>query len=482
MTDKYEAVIGLEVHVELKTKSKAFCHCATSFGAEPNTHVCPICLGMPGVLPVLNRQMVEYALMTALALNCRIADYCKFDRKNYFYPDLPKNYQISQYDLPIARSGSLVIETKNGQRAIGINRVHMEEDAGKLVHKGNIITTPYSLVDLNRAGTPLLEIVSEPDLRSPGEARVYMEQLRLILLYLGVSDCKMEEGSLRCDANISVRPQGQQQLGTKTEIKNLNSFRSLERALDYEITRQIEALAQGERIIQETRTWDEDRQVTMSMRSKEEAHDYRYFPDPDLPPLRIDRDWVERVRRSLPELPEQARRRLSEEYNLSRYDALLLTASKDILDFFDDCVARYPKPKVVANWITGDLARLLNQSKLEIGDCRVTPALLVGLLKLLDEGTISGKIAKAVLEEMFTTGEAPDKIVKDRRLIQISDESAVKAIVDEVIAGNPKVVEDFRNGKDKALGFLVGQVMKASKGKANPELVNRLLREELSRR
>jgi len=480
-TAHYEAVIGLEVHVELKTRSKAFCQCATSFGAQPNTHVCPICLGMPGVLPVLNRQMVEYALMTALALKCRIADYCKFDRKNYFYPDLPKNYQISQYDMPIATGGSLVIETENGLRTVGINRVHMEEDAGKLVHKGSIMTTPYSLVDLNRAGTPLLEIVSEPDLRSPAEARMYVEQLRLILLYLGVSDCKMEEGSLRCDANISVRPIGQQQLGTKTEIKNLNSFRALERALDYEIMRQIEVLAKGERIIQETRTWDEERQVTMSMRSKEEAHDYRYFPDPDLPPLCIDQVWMDKVCRSLPELPEQARRRLSEEYNLSRYDALLLTSSKDILDFFDECVAQYPKPKVVANWITGDLARLLNQSKLEIGESKVTPALLVGLFKLLDEGTISGKIAKAVLEEMFTTGESPDKIVKERGMVQITDESAVQAIVREVINGNPKVVDDYKNGKDKALGFLVGQVMKASKGKANPEVVNRLLKEELSR-
>ena len=481
-TAEYEAVIGLEVHVELKTRSKAFCHCATSFGVEPNTHVCPICLGMPGVLPVLNREMVEYALMTALALNCRIAGYCKFDRKNYFYPDLPKNYQISQYDLPIATGGSLVIETENGPRTIGINRVHMEEDTGKLVHKGSIMTTPYSLVDLNRAGTPLLEIVSEPDLRSPGEARMYVEKLRLILLYLGVSDGKMEEGSLRCDANISVRPPGQQKLGTRTEIKNLNSFRALERALDYEIRRQIKTLAKGERIIQETRTWDEHEQVTMSMRSKEEAHDYRYFPDPDLPPLRIDPAWVERVCRSLPELPDQARRRLSEEYNLRRYDALLLTASRDILDFFDDCVAQYPKPKVLAKWITGDLARLLNRNKLEIKESKITPASLVGLLRLLEEGTISGTIAKAVLAEMFTTGESPDKIVRERGLTQISDEQEVRALVGDVIAENSRAVAEFQKWKDRALRFLMGQAMKASGGKANPELVYRLLREELSGR
>jgi len=477
--DRYEAVIGLEVHVELKTRTKAFCGCATSFGAEPNTHVCPVCLGMPGVLPVLNQEMVEYALKTALALNCQIAGYCKFDRKNYYYPDLPKNYQISQYDLPIAERGSLEIETEKGSRTIGITRVHMEEDAGKLVHQGNIMTTPYSLVDLNRAGTPLLEIVSEPDMRSPQEARMYVEKLRSILLFLGVSDCKMQEGSLRCDANISVRPRGQRALGTKAEIKNMNSFRSLERAVDYEIKRQIEILEKGGHIIQETRTWDEDQQVTMSMRSKEEAHDYRYFPEPDLTPLNIEQPWVERVRRSLPELPDQARERLVNEYHLSHYDASLLTTSKDVLDFFDECVNQYHEPKVVANWVMGELTRLLNQNNLEIKDSKITPRFLVDMLRLLEQGTINGKIAKVVFEEMFTTGESPDKIVKDRGLIQISDESAIQAIVRDVVALNPKVVEDYRNGKDKAFGFLVGQVMKASKGKANPEMVNRLLQEEL---
>ncbi len=481
MTGKYEAVIGLEVHVELKTNAKAFCGCELSFGALPNSHVCPGCLGMPGAIPVLNRELVEYAIKTGLALNCQIAGYCRFDRKNYFYPDLPTNYQISQLDLPIASAGYLEIENEGVKKKIGINRVHMEEDAGKLVHQGSIMTTPYSLVDLNRAGTPLLEIVSEPDIRSPREASMYMEKLRSILLFLGVSDCKMEEGSLRCDANISVRPRGRERLGTRTEIKNLNSFRSLERAVEYEIKRQIEVLEDGGELVQETRTWDEDRQVTLSMRSKEEAEDYRYFPDPDLPPVIIDREWVERARQTLPELPDEARERLITEHNLSSYDANLLTMSKEVLDFFDACVAEYNEPKLIANWVMGELSRLLNQNNMEIKDCRITPSSLADMLKLLEQGTISGKIAKVVFEEMFNTGDAPEKIVKDRGLIQISDESAIKAIVDEVIAGNPKVVEDFKNGKGKALGFLVGQVMKASKGKANPEVVNRLLKEELSR-
>ena len=378
--------------------------------------------------------------------------------------------------------GCLEIESDGVQKTIGINRVHMEEDAGKLVHQGNIMTTPYSLVDLNRAGTPLLEIVSEPDLRSPQEARKYMEKLRSILLFLGVSDCRMEEGSLRCDANISIRPRGEKKLGTRAEIKNLNSFRALERAAEYEIKRQIEVLEEGGELIQETRTWDEDRQVTLSMRTKEEAQDYRYFPDPDLTPIIIDQDWIERVRKTLPELPDQARERLITVYNLPEYDATQLTISKDILDFFDACVAAYDEPKVAANWVMGELTRLLNQNNLEIKDSKITPLSLAHMLKLLEQGTISGKIAKVVFEEMFTTGDSPDKIVKDRGLVQISDESAIKAIVEEVITGNPKVVEDFKNGKGKALGFLVGQVMKASKGKANPEMVNRLLQDELSRR
>jgi aspartyl-tRNA(Asn)/glutamyl-tRNA(Gln) amidotransferase subunit B len=480
MMSDFEAVIGLEVHAEMKTESKAFCRCSTAFGGEPNTHVCPICMGMPGVLPVLNRSMVDFAMKTGLALNCRIADFCKFDRKNYYYPDLPKNYQISQYDLPIALGGYLEIEPDGDARTIGITRVHMEEDAGKLVHQGTISTTPYSLVDLNRTGVPLMEIVSEPDMRTPKEARMYMEKLRAILLFLEVSDCKMEEGSLRCDANISVRPRGQKELGTKTEIKNMNSFRALEKALEYEINRQVDSLEDGGQIVQETRTWDEEKQVTLSMRTKEEAHDYRYFPDPDLPPLKIDQDWIARLASSLPELPDAARRRLMEQYGLPTYDAGILTLSKDVLDFFDACVREYPNPKAVSNWVMGELSRLLNQNNQEIQESNITPASLAALLKLMDQGTISGKIAKVVFEEMFASGKPPEAIVQEKGLVQISDESAIITIVQEVVAGNPKVVEDFKNGKEKAMGFLVGQVMKASQGKANPEMANRLLREALN--
>lgn len=475
----YEAVIGLEVHVELKTGSKIFCGCSTQFGAEPNTHVCPVCLGLPGVLPVLNQKVVEYAVRASLALNCQIASFSKFDRKNYYYPDLPKNYQISQYDLPIARDGHLDIETDQGLKRIGIIRVHMEEDAGKLVHQGTISTSPYSLVDYNRTGVPLIEIVSQPDLRTPEEARRYMEKLRAIIQYTGVSDCKMEEGSLRCDANVSVRPAGSSELGTKTEIKNLNSFKALQRALEYEIERQIQVLEDGGRIVQETRTWDENRGITLSMRSKEEAHDYRYFPDPDLVPLEIDPEWVEQIRRSLPELPDQRRSRYIEQLGLSAYDAGIITASKEMADFFEECLKHYPGAKAVANWLMGDLTRLLNAENREIDQCLVQPVQLARMLQLLDNGTISGKIAKTVFEEMYRTGKDPDQIVQEKGLVQISDTAAIAAVVEQVIADNPKVVEDYRGGKEKALGFLVGQVMKQTRGKANPELVNKLLKEKL---
>ncbi|MGE5372528.1 MAG: Asp-tRNA(Asn)/Glu-tRNA(Gln) amidotransferase subunit GatB [Solirubrobacterales bacterium] len=477
--EDYEVVIGLEVHTELKTASKAFCGCKAEFGGEPNTHVCPVCLGMPGVLPVINRTQVEYAIRTSLALNCRVAEFCKFDRKNYYYPDLPKNYQTSQYDLPIGLAGHLIVELDDGPKTIGITRVHMEEDAGKLIHQGTISTTLTSLVDLNRSGVPLLEIVSEPDMRSAKEARLYMEKMRAILLFLGVSDCKMQEGSLRCDANISLRPIGETELGTKTEIKNMNSFRALERAIEFEIERQADILDDGGRIIQETRTWDEERQETLSMRSKEEAHDYRYFPCPDLPPLKIDQAWIDRVFAALPELPEAARERLVKA-GLPAYDAEILTLTKDTLDFFDACNALYPNPKTVSNWMMGDYSRLLNQNGLELKDSKITPERLAQLLKLIERGTISGKIAKTVFEEMFASGDDPEVIVKEKGLVQISDESAVLAIVRDVIAQNPKVVEDFRAGKEKAMGFLVGQVMKASKGKANPEMANRLLKQELA--
>ncbi|RKO66984.1 Asp-tRNA(Asn)/Glu-tRNA(Gln) amidotransferase subunit GatB [Desulfofundulus salinus] len=476
---EYETIIGLEVHVELKTKSKIFCSSTTEFGGDPNTHVCPVCLGLPGVLPVLNKKVLEYAIRAALALNCEIAEYSKFDRKNYYYPDLPKNYQISQYDLPLARNGYLNIEVNGQTRRIGITRIHMEEDAGKLIHQGTIATSPYSLVDYNRTGVPLIEIVSEPDMRSPEEARAYLEKLKAIIQYTGVSDCKMEEGSLRCDANVSVRPRGSREFGTKTEIKNMNSFKALQRALTYEVERQIAVLQEGGRIVQETRTWDENKGVTLPMRSKEEAHDYRYFPEPDLVPLVIDRRWVEEIRATLPELPDERRNRYIKRYELPAYDATVLTATKEMADYFEECVALYPNAKAVSNWMMGDLSRLLNAHNIDITRCKVSPRQLTDMLKLMDKGTISGKIAKTVFEEMFATGKDPEQIVQEKGLVQITDEGAIAAVVEEVLAGNAKVVEDYLKGKDRAFGFLVGQVMKATRGKANPELVNRLLKEKL---
>lgn len=478
----FETVVGLEVHVELKTKSKIFCSCANTFGSEPNTNVCPVCSGFPGMLPVLNRQVVEYAMMTGLALNCEIAEFSKFDRKNYFYPDLPKAYQISQYDLPVCLRGYLDIELPGGdKKRIGITRAHMEEDAGKLVHQGDITTTPFSLVDLNRSGVPLLEIVSEPDMRSPQEARAYLEKLRSILLFVGVSDCKMQEGSLRCDANVSVRPMGQAEFGTRAEVKNLNSFRALEKAIEFEVKRQIEALEDGETIVQETRTWDEDKQVTRSMRSKEDAHDYRYFPEPDLPPLKISRSWVEQIKQTLPELPDQAQKRLVEEYGLPSYDAALITLSPEYLAFFDQCINAYPQPKAVANWMMGEFNRLLNQNGLELNESRLKPVHLVEMLKLLDQGAISGKMAKGIFEEMFVTGKGAGDIIKEKGLVQISDQSELLPMIEMIVAENPKVVQDYKSGKEKAFGFFVGQIMRATKGQANPALVNQLLKDVLGR-
>ncbi|WP_334109897.1 Asp-tRNA(Asn)/Glu-tRNA(Gln) amidotransferase subunit GatB [Thermodesulfitimonas autotrophica] len=475
----YEAVIGLEIHVELKTESKIFCASSAHFGGAPNAHICPVCLGLPGVLPVLNKKVVEYGIRAALALNCEVAHFCKFDRKNYYYPDLPKNYQISQYDLPLAQNGYLEIDTGNGRKRIGIIRIHMEEDAGKLVHQGTVTTTPYSLVDYNRTGVPLLEIVSAPDMRSPEEARAYAEKLRSIIQFTGISDCKMEEGSLRVDANVSVRPAGTKEFGVKTEIKNVNSFRALQRALAYEIERQIELLETGGAVVQETRTWDEGKGVTLPLRSKEEAHDYRYFPEPDLPPLVISREWVAEIYRSLPELPDARRERYMRDYGLPAYDAGVLTATREIGDYFEACVKLYPQPKTVSNWVMGELLRLLNATNTEITASPVKPEQLASLLKLIDSGTISGKIAKTVFEAMFSSGRDPEKIVAEQELVQISDVAALEAVVREVITANPKVVADYRQGKEKALGFLVGQVMKATKGKANPALVNKLLRENL---
>ncbi len=476
----YEIVIGLEVHVELKTKTKIFCGCSNRFGAEPNTNVCPICSGFPGALPVLNQQVVEYAIRAGLALNCEIASYTKFDSKNYFYPDLPNAYQVSQYDRPICSNGYMDIYVDGKPKRIGINRAHIEEDAGKLVHQGSITETAYSLVDLNRCGVPLLEIVSMPDMRQAAEARQYLEKLRSTMLFAGVSDCKMEEGSLRCDANVSVRPWGEQALGTRVEIKNLNSFRSLEKAIEYEARRQMEALDDGEVLVQETRTWDEEKQVTRSMRSKEEAQDYRYFPNPDLPPLVIPREWVESVARSMPELPQQAQLRLMEKYGLSAYDVSILTSSPEYLAFFDRCVAAFAQPKAVANWMMGELNKFLNQSNLQITECRFSPEHLAELLKMIDEGAVSGKMAKDIFAEMFASGKPAAQIVKEKGLAQISDQDTLIAMIEEVLKANPKVVEDYRGGKQKAAGFLVGQIMKATKGQANPTLVNQLIDKCLS--
>ena len=427
--NEYEIVIGLEIHAELLTESKVF-------GGEPNTRCCPICLGLPGVLPVLNKKAVEYTIMTGLALNCEIAEYSKFDRKNYFYPDLPKAYQISQYDLPLCRGGYLEIPAEDGtSRRVGIRRVHLEEETGKSIHSGDsIVGSEYSLIDYNRTGIPLIEIVSEPDIRSPKEARLFLERLKSILEYLGVSDCKMEEGSLRCDANVSVRPKGSTEFGVKTEVKNMNSFRAVQRALEHEAERQIALLEAGERVVQETRHWDESLGVTLPMRGKEEAHDYRYFPEPDLVPLIVDRSWVESLRARLPELPAQRQERFSRQYGLPAYDASVLTSSKALADFYESCVERFPDPKTVSNWVMGELLGRLNAAGMEVGESKVTPEALAALLGLIEKGTITGKIAKDVFDEMFATGKSAATIVQERGLTQISDEGVIAKTLDEVIA------------------------------------------------
>ncbi|MBE3574399.1 MAG: Asp-tRNA(Asn)/Glu-tRNA(Gln) amidotransferase subunit GatB [Firmicutes bacterium] len=486
--EDYEIVIGLEVHAELLTESKLFCGCSTKFGAEPNTHVCPVCLGLPGVLPVLNEKAVEYAVRAGLALNCEIASFSKFDRKNYFYPDLPKAYQISQYDLPLCRNGWVEIALPPADenspartKRIGIIRVHLEEEAGKSVHSSEtIVGSEYSLEDYNRVGIPLIEIVSKPDIRSPQEARLYAESLRTILLYAGVSDCKMEEGSLRVDANISLRPRGATEFGTRTEIKNINSFRSIERALAYEAARQAQVLDEGGQVVQETRAWDELHGVTVAMRSKEEAQDYRYFPEPDLVPVVTSREWVEKIRASLPELPLARQERFQRQYGLPAYDAALLTETRDMADFFEEAARQWHDPKAVANWLMGDFTRLLKEHGLEVSQSRLRPGHLVGMLKLMEKGVISGKIAKTVFEEMFLSGQDAEQIVKDKGLVQIADTGELEGIIQRIIAANPQPAEDFRKGKEKALGFFVGQVMRETKGRANPALVNELLRKLLT--
>ncbi len=474
---EYEAVIGLEVHVQLKTKSKIFCSCSTEFGAPPNTHVCPVCLGMPGSLPVLNERAVEYAVKAALALNCKINLRSVFARKNYFYPDLPKGYQISQYEEPLAVDGYVEIETKEGKKRIRIKRVHMEEDAGKNIHgEGD---DPYSYVDLNRAGVPLIEIVSEPDISSPEEARLYLQKLRTIMRYIGVSNADMEKGELRCDANVSVRPKGSEKLGTKTELKNMNSFRHVQRALEYEIERQIGVLEEGGTVVQETRLWNPHLGITETMRKKEEEQDYRYFPDPDLVPLVLSREFVERVKSELPELPDQKKERFMKQYGLPAYDSEVLCSVRELADFYEEAVSAYNNPKAIANWVMVELLGRLNREGRDITESPVTPRQVADLVRLIDKGVISGKIGKQVFDIMYNEGGDPEAIVKQRGLVQISDESEVEKFVDEVIAECPEEVEKYLKGKTKVIGYLVGQVMKKTKGKANPKLVNELLRKKL---
>ncbi|MBI4388326.1 MAG: Asp-tRNA(Asn)/Glu-tRNA(Gln) amidotransferase subunit GatB [Candidatus Omnitrophica bacterium] len=478
----YETVIGLETHVQLKTKSKIFCACSTQFGSEPNVNTCPVCLGLPGSLPVMNKEALALAMKVGLALNAQIASRIKFDRKNYFYPDLPKAYQISQYDMPVSSKGELVIEVKSPsgsdviKKRIGITRAHLEEDAGKLLHEG---VKDGSWVDYNRGGVPLLEIVSEPDLRLPEEAYEYLHTLKSILIYLDVSDCNMEEGSLRCDANVSIRKNGDAKLGTKVEIKNLNSFKAVQKALQYEIKRQTELVERGERIRQETRLWDEGKGQTFSMRSKEEAHDYRYFPEPDLVPFTVSREQVETVRKALPELPQARIERFRKTFELSEYDAYALVSDKPLADYFEACVAKGVHPKLVSNWLQTELIGALNERKIDFTKNPVSASDLAALVRLIENGTISGKIAKDVLPLMIDEKKSADMIVKEKNLVQVTDEKLIEKVCDQVIAANPKVVEQYRSGKTQSIGFLVGQVMKEMQGKASPKLANEILARKL---
>mgnify|MGYP005839818535 FL=1 len=474
---EFEIVIGLEVHAQMKTKSKIFCACTTEFGKPPNTNTCPVCLGMPGVLPVLNREVVESAIKLGLATNSEISRKNVFARKNYFYPDLPKGYQISQFDLPICEHGHLEIEVEGKARRIGITRIHMEEDAGKLVHDPR---APKSYVDLNRTGTPLLEIVSEPDIRSPQEAVAYLKKLHAIVTYLDICDGNMQEGSFRCDANISLRPVGREAFGTRTELKNMNSFRNVQKALEYEVRRQRDILLDGDEIIQQTLLWDPDKQATNAMRGKEEAHDYRYFPDPDLVPVVIDKAWINEVRATLPELPNQRLNRFIDELGLGREEATILTAERNLADYFEAALADYNKAKKLANWIMTEVMRVLKGDEgMDIADFPVSPANLAKLMAMIDKGTISGKIAKTVFEEMTANGKDADTIVKEKNLLQVSDEGEILKMVQEILAANPEQVQQFKEGKTKVMGFFVGQLMKASKGKANPQMANELFKREL---
>jgi aspartyl-tRNA(Asn)/glutamyl-tRNA(Gln) amidotransferase subunit B len=474
---EYEPVIGLEVHAQLLTDAKIFCGCSAKFGAPPNTHTCPVCLGMPGVLPVLNRKVVEFMMKMALATHCRINGECNFARKNYFYPDLPKGYQISQYAAPPAEQGWIEVEIDGGKKRIGITRIHMEEDAGKLLHDEH---NPVSYVDLNRTGVPLIEIVSEPDIRGADEAAAYLRGLHEILVYLEICDGNMEEGSFRCDANISLRPRGTEVFGTRTELKNMNSFRNVQRALEYEIKRQTYILDAGDAVIQETRLWDDTAGVTHSMRSKEEAHDYRYFPDPDLVPIVIDDAWVAAVRDTLPELPLEKRERFVREYQIPAYDAGVLTASRALADYYEEVVRLSGQPKIASNWVMGDVLRFLNEDKREIRACPIAPAALAEMILLIQDGTISGKMAKEVSEAMYRTGKAPRAIIEEKGLIQITDEAALAGTISEIIGKNPAQAAQYRAGKEKVFGFFVGQVMKATGGKASPQVINDLLKKMLA--
>ena len=472
----FETVIGLEVHAQLTTETKIFCTCSTTFGGAPNSHACPVCLGMPGVLPVLNKKVVEYAMKMALATNCTINPQNVFARKNYFYPDLPKGYQISQYAYPIAEHGYIWIEAGDEKKKIGITRIHMEEDAGKLIHDEN---NPSSYVDLNRTGVPLIEIVSEPDIRSPEEAAEYLKRLHEILVYLEICDGNMEEGSFRCDANVSIRPRGRKEFGTRTELKNMNSFRNVQRALEYEVKRQQYRVENGETIVQETRLWDDAQGVTNPMRSKEEAHDYRYFPDPDLVPVVIDADWVARIQSEMPELPLNMRERFVAEYGIPAYDAGVLTSDKALALYYEEVVRRCGQPKIASNWVMGDVLKYLNEDKRSIRECPISPVALSDMIALIEKGTISGKMAKELVEDMYKTGKPPQEIISEKGMVQITDEGQLAQTITAIIEANPAQVAQYRAGKDKIFGFFVGQVMKATGGKANPQLVNDLLKKAL---
>ncbi|MFQ7490032.1 MAG: Asp-tRNA(Asn)/Glu-tRNA(Gln) amidotransferase subunit GatB [Lachnospiraceae bacterium] len=476
MSKQYETVIGLEVHVELATKTKIFCGCSTAFGGAPNTHTCPVCTGMPGSLPVLNKQVVEYAVAVGLATNCQITQYCKFDRKNYFYPDNPQNYQISQLYLPICRNGHVDIETEQGTKAIGIHEIHMEEDAGKLIHDE---WEDCSLVDYNRSGVPLIEIVSEPDMRSAQEVIAYLEKLRMTVQYLGASDCKLNEGSMRADVNLSVREVGAKEFGTRTEMKNLNSFKAITHAIEGERERQIELLESGKEVVQETRRWDDAKEYSYAMRSKEDAQDYRYFPDPDLVPVYISDEWLEQIRSRQPEFREAKMARYKEEFDIPEYDIGIITDSKHMADLFEETVAICKQPKKVSNWLMGETLRLLKEKNMDPEDIRFAPGNLAKLISLVDAKAINSSVAKEVFEVMFEEDVDPEKYVEEKGLKTVNDEGALRKTIEEIIAANPQSVEDYHNGKDRAIGFLVGQTMKAMKGKADPAMVNQILKELL---